>query len=60
MTLKTNIKHRSRDCFQADEEVKYAVVLVKLVILEVFYLISLSMNLDRKEGWASLTLLKGG
>lgn len=60
MTLKTNIKHRSRDRFQANEEAEYAVVLVKLVNLEVFYLISLSTNLDIKERWASLTLLEGG
>lgn len=51
MTLKTNIKHRSRDHFQANEKVEYAVVVVvKLVNLKVFYLISLSTNLDIKEG----------
>ena len=49
MTLKTNIKHRSRDHFQANEEVEYVVVVVKLVNLKVFYLICLSTNLDIKE-----------
>ena len=50
MTLKTNIQHRSRDHFQANEKVEYAVVVVvKLVNLKVFYLICLSTNLDIKE-----------
>ena len=62
MTLKTNIKHRSKeeklkfairiflDRFPSHANFKIAVVVVELVYPTIFHLISLSMSLDMREG----------
>ena len=42
----------------SDEDVETVVVVVELVYLKVFYLISLFMDPNIREGWASFPLLR--